>query len=79
MLKISALSFLLLISIQNANAVPSCVYCGEGTKYPSCFDVEFLKKKIDSVLKGCIDIKRGKKLESEKETPSVRNQKLEIK
>ncbi|MBF0264968.1 MAG: hypothetical protein HQL46_06810 [Gammaproteobacteria bacterium] len=69
-----------IIPLQNIHAAPSCVYCGEGTEYPSCFEIDFIKKKVSSVLQGCIDINRDKKLESEVETQtSVRNERLEIK
>jgi len=69
-----------LIFFQPVQAAPPCVYCGEGTEHPSCFDLEFIKKKVSSVMQGCVDIKRGKKFEIEDDDkPVSRNEKLEIK
>jgi len=85
MLKQKILAFIIILNFfifglpLSSYAANNCVYCGEGTEYRSCFNVEFIKKKFISVMKGCIDIKRDKKLESETEITSIRQKNLELK
>jgi hypothetical protein len=47
--------FFLILYSQNSISAEICPVCGENTNYPSCFSLEYMQIKIQSILDGCTD------------------------
>ncbi len=53
--KKALLLFILMLLSQMSYSKEICPSCGENTNYPSCFSLEYMQIKIQSILDGCTD------------------------
>lgn len=49
-------TMMVLILLNINTYAKKCPKCGKGTKYPQCFSIEYVKKKLSSAINGCSEL-----------------------